>query len=111
MRSRTSRGVPEWSGGEDLYVGSCHTVTGKVRGHIDIVPGPPEGFQGSTERGHLSRRALWAVRGKGTSPKWAGAPTPQGPMRLGLGGTLKEAPPLAWGQAPSPLPPPPLDLI
>ena len=39
------------------YVGSCHTVTRKVRGHIGIVPGPPEGFRGSIGRGHLSRRA------------------------------------------------------
>ena len=61
MRSRTSRGVPEWSGGQDLYMGSYRAVTGKVRGHIGIVPGPPEGFRGSTERGHLFLRALWAV--------------------------------------------------
>ena len=46
MRSRTSRGVPEWSGGKDLYMGSCHTVAGKVRGHIGIVSGPPKGFRG-----------------------------------------------------------------
>ena len=46
MRSRTSRGVPEWSGGEDLYMGSSHTATEKVRGHTGIVPGPPEGFRG-----------------------------------------------------------------
>ena len=32
MRSRTSRGVPEWSGGKDLYMGSHHTVTGIIRG-------------------------------------------------------------------------------
>ena len=37
MRSRTSRGVLEWSGGKDLYMGSCHTVAGKVRGHVGIV--------------------------------------------------------------------------
>ena len=38
MRSRTSQGVPEWSVGEDLYMGSCHTVTGKVSGFIGNVP-------------------------------------------------------------------------
>ena len=48
MRSRTSRGVPEWSGGKDLYMGSHHTVTGNIRGYTGIVPGPPEGFRGST---------------------------------------------------------------
>ena len=52
MRSQTSRGVPEWSGGEDLYMGSSHTVTGKVPGHTGIVPGPPKGFRGSTGRVH-----------------------------------------------------------
>ena len=76
MRSRMSRGVPEWSRGEDLYMGSCHTVTGKVRGHIDIVPGPPEGFRGSTERVHLPRRALWAVGGREPAPSGLGAIPP-----------------------------------
>ena len=38
---------------------------------------------------------------KGSSPKWAGAPLPLGPMRLGLGETLRGAPPLLGGQAPS----------
>ena len=32
MRSRTSRGVPEWSGGEELYIGSPVSATGKVSG-------------------------------------------------------------------------------
>ena len=32
MRSRTSRGVPEWSGGKDLYMGSHILATGKVLG-------------------------------------------------------------------------------
>ena len=31
MRSRTSRGVPEGSGGKDLYIGSCQTDTGMFR--------------------------------------------------------------------------------
>ena len=30
MRSRMSRGVPEWSGDEDLYIGSLVLVIGKV---------------------------------------------------------------------------------
>src|SRR3954469_21949557 len=93
-------------------MGSCHTDTGIVRGHIGIVPGTPEGPRGSTGRGHLSRRGSWAAKGKVTSPKWAGAPPPKGPCALGFGGTLKGAPPLLGGQAPSPLaaapPPPPI---
>ena len=43
MRSRTSRGVPEWSRGKDLYIGSPVSATGKVSGVISIVPGPPGG--------------------------------------------------------------------
>ena len=38
MRSRTSRGVPKWSGGKDLYMGSPVLVTGKVSGFIGNVP-------------------------------------------------------------------------
>ena len=53
--------------GEDLYMGSCHTDTGKFRGHIGIVPGPPlsEGLMGR--------------KGQGTSPWRAGRAPPLGP--------------------------------
>ena len=54
MRSRTSRGVPEWSGGKDLYMGSCHADTGKFRG-ISVL-----------YRGH--RRDSGGPPGGGTSP-------------------------------------------
>ena len=37
MRSRTSRGVPEWSGGKYLYMGSLILVAGKVSHFIGIV--------------------------------------------------------------------------
>ena len=93
MRSRTSQGVPEWSGGEDLYIGSPVSATGKVSGVIGIVPGPPEGSRGSTGWGHLSRRAPWAeVGGEPSSgglvrPPWA-SPAPR-VETLGVG-----APPL-----------------
>src|SRR3989337_3397132 len=50
MRSRTSRGVPEWSGGKDLYIGSPVSATGKVSGksvlyrdHRKGPGGPPGG--------------------------------------------------------------------
>ena len=85
MRSRTSRGVPEWSGGEDLYMGGCHADTEKFRGHIGIVPGPPEGFRGSTGRGHPSRGGHMGCVGQEPAPGGLGVP-PLGPMRLGLGG-------------------------
>ena len=43
MRSPMSRGVPKWSGGEDLYMGSPVSVAGMVSGVIGIVPGPSGG--------------------------------------------------------------------
>ena len=64
MRSRTSRGVPEWSGGKENYIGSAVSAIGKVSGSPGIVPGPPEGSRGSTGWGHLSRRAPWAEVGR-----------------------------------------------
>ena len=109
MRSRMSRGVPEWFEDKDLYMGSLVSVTRIVSGVIGIVPGPPKGFRGSTGRVHLPRRALWAEYRGEPAPRCAGRQTPQGPMRLGLGGNPKGgAPPLLGGQALPPWPPPPL---
>ena len=103
MRSRTSREVPEWSGGEELYIGSPVLATGKVSGVIGIVPGPPEGSRGSTGWGHLSRRAPWAESGGEPAPSGLGCILGPPPMRLGLG-TLGGSSPLPWG-ARQPLPP------
>ena len=90
MRSRTSPGVPEWSGGKDLYMGSPVLVTGKVSGAIGNVPGPPGGSRGSTKWGHKPLRATWANSGKGPAPRWAGAPPTkaQGTSKRGRGQTL-----------------------
>ena len=44
---------------------------------------------------------------KGTSPSGMGRHTPLGPMRLGLGETLRGAPPCLGGKPPFPLLPPP----
>ena len=50
MRSRTSRGALEWSGGKGLYMGSHILATRKVLGFAGIVPGGfrkvPEGSGG-----------------------------------------------------------------
>ena len=109
MRSRTSRGVPEWSGGKDLYMGSPVSGIGTSFGVIGIVPGPPEGSRGSTGWGHLSRRAPWAESGREPAlsglgrPPWASPHAPRvgnprvGGAPPGLGGT----PPL--GRRPPPL--------
>ena len=84
MRSRTSRGVPEWSRGEELYIGSQVSATGKVSGVIGIVPGPPEGSRGSTGWGHLSRRAPWAeVGGKPALVGWCAPPWAPPAPRVG----------------------------
>ena len=93
MRSRMSRGVPEWSGGEELYRGTLVSATGKVSGVTGIVPGPPEGSRGSTGWGHLSRRAPWAESGREPALSGLGRPPWASPLRLGL-----ET--LGWGGAP-----------
>ena len=121
---RTSRGVPEWSGGKDLYIGSPVSAIGTSFGVIGIVPGPPEGSRGPTGWGHLPRGATWAVGGA-PWPTWAKGTSPKRPMRLGnprgkspqggrhlrgalgrmdsslaapfLGGRAKAAPPLSLG--------------
>ena len=50
MRSRTSRGVPEWCGGEELYIGSAVSAIGRdlgspvlYRDHRKGPGGPPGG--------------------------------------------------------------------
>ena len=98
MRSRTSRGVPEWSGGKDLYMGSPVLVTGKVsvksvmyRDHREGPGGPPGGATGPRGlRGpsmgrdqplgglvRLPQGAQGAGRGEGAAPP-LGFPPPRG---------------------------------
>ena len=121
MRSRTSRGVSEWSGGKENYIGSGISAIGKVSGSPGIVPGPPEGSRGSTGWGHLSRRAPWAESGREPAlsglghPPWASphAPrvgNPRGELPPCLGGQGTPSPPLAaappWrSHLPGPAPP------
>ena len=107
MRSRTSRGVPEWSGGEELYIGSPVSATGKVSGVIGIVPGPPEGSRGSTGWGHLSRRAPWAEVGREPALSGLGRPPWASPLRLGLETLGWGGAPLDFGGKLPPWPPPP----
>ena len=81
MRSRTSRGVPEWSGGKELYIGSAISAIGTSFGVTGIVPRPPEGSRESTGWGHLPRGATWAVggdMGQGHQPQEAHAPREEG---------------------------------
>ena len=98
MRSRTSREVPEWSGGEELYIGSQVSATGKVSGVTGIVPGPPEGSRGSTGWATYpgGPRGL-KVEGNQPLVGW-GAPLGPPPMRLGLGTLGGELPPCLGGQ-------------
>ena len=102
MRSRTSRGVPEWSRGKELYMGSRVSAIGNVSGFTCIVPGPPEGSWGSTGWGHLSRRAPWDEVGGEPAPGGLVRP-PWAPLRLGLGTLGEGAPPLALGGKAPPL--------
>ena len=77
MRSRMSLGVLEWSGGEDLYMGSPISVVGMVLGVIGIVPGPPKGVRRSTGWGHLPRGLNGMNMGGNQTP--SGLVHPQGP--------------------------------
>ena len=84
MRSRTSRGVPEWSISKYLYMGSPVLVTGKVPGAIGNVPGPPGGSRGSTRWGHQPRRLCGPSVGVDQPQVGWCAPSPsphQGPRR------------------------------
>src|SRR3954466_8338106 len=100
MRSRTSRGVPEWSGGKDLYMGSAVLAIGTSFGVIGIVPGPPEGSRGPTRWGHLPRGghmgswgASWPTWAKGNQPQGAHAPR----VHKGEESHLWKAPPRCLG--------------
>ena len=88
MRSRTSRGVPEWSVGEDLYMESCCSGSEKSLIFSDIVPGSfrnvPEdsgGVRRSEKCSTMSNTVAWAVgvctlayMGQGHQPQEAHAP-------------------------------------
>src|SRR3954463_7873790 len=85
MRSRTSRGVPEWSGGKDLYMGSCCSGSGKSSGFFGIVPGSfqkvPEDSGGVRRFGNCSTTSntvAWAVGGR-PSLNGPGEPAPPRP--------------------------------
>ena len=87
MRSGTSRGVPEWSGGKDLYMGSLILVAGKVLGFIGNVPGPPGGSRGSTKWGHRPGGLhVPSVGGDQPQVGWCALPTrPKAQARVGGG--------------------------
>src|SRR3954468_15892040 len=102
MRSRTSREVPEWFGGKELYIGSVVLAIGNDLGVTGIVPGPPDGSRGSTGWGHLSRRAPWAEVGREPAHSGLVHPPWASPLRLGLETLGQGAPHMPWGQG-SPL--------
>ena len=80
MRSRTSRGAPEWSGGKDLYMGSHILGSGKSSGFFGIVPGRfqkvPEGSRWGPP---CPGGPTWAVGVGHLALHGLGAPVPQGP--------------------------------
>ena len=105
MRSRTSRGVPKWSGGEEIYIGSPVSATGKVSGSPVLYrdhrkgPGGPPGGDNYPGGPH-------GLKWEGNQPLvgWIaplGLPLRLGLETLGVGG----APHLTWGASP-PLAPP-----
>src|SRR4051812_7976032 len=99
MRFRTSRGVPEWSGGKDLYIGSMVLATGSVLGITGSVPGPPE-VSGGPPSGATGPGGLHGLSVGGDQPQVCWCAPHKGPRRLGFG---DGAPHLAWGASfPSP---------
>ena len=76
-----SQGVPKWSGGEDLYMGSHHTVTGSIRVFAGIELGPPKGFRGSTCPG--GPYGLYVERDQPLSGLGAFPPKAHAPKGLG----------------------------
>ena len=65
MRSRTSRGVPEWSGGKDLYMGSPILATGKCSGFSVLYR---EGSRRFRSGAHLHGGAHMNVGSGGKAP-------------------------------------------
>ena len=107
MRSWTSRGVPEWSGGKDLYMGSPVLVTGKVSGFIGNVPGPPGG-PGGPPSGATGPGGLHGPSVGGDQPQvgWCAPPTKaQGASKREGGQTLGQMGPKAHPRCAFPSPP------
>ena len=84
MRSRTSRGVPEWSGGKDLYMESCCSGSEKSLVFSGIVPGSfqkvPEDSGGARRSGNcstMSNTVAWAVGGREPALSGLGANPPR----------------------------------
>ena len=89
MRSRTSRGVSEWSRGKDLYMGSHILGSGKRCSFFGIVPGSFQkvsedsgGVRKSTSGFTTTQGLAWAA-GRRPGLIGLGAPSPQKPMWLG----------------------------
>ena len=124
MRSRTSRGVPEWSGGKDLYMGSHVLVTGQVSGspvlYRDHRKGPggppggatcPGGLRGLKVEGNQPLVGWGAPLGPppaprvgnprgGGRPTWLGEQaTPLGAHHEGPAGPLLPSSPAVLGEA------------
>ena len=93
MRSRTSRGVSEWSGDEDLYMGSPYSIVGSVWG-LPILFRDHRRGSGGPLGGSTCPGGPYGLNIEGNQPLGGlGAKLPLGPMRLGLGETLEGAPP------------------
>src|SRR3954470_17044626 len=101
MRSRTSRGVSEWSGGKELYIESAVLAIGTSFGVIGIVPGPPEG-PGVHRVGPPASEGPHGLYEEGNQPKvgWCASPPRAHAPRVGGGGNPKGGPPPCLGRKP-----------
>ena len=92
MRSWMSQGVPEWSGGEDLYMGSPGSVAEMVSGVIGIVPGPPKGIRGPPV-GATYLAGLYGLNKGGNQPPSGLVPSHIQPIKsFGAGGPTRWTP-------------------
>src|SRR3954468_23383206 len=105
MRSRTSRGVPEWSGGEELYIGSAVSAIGKdsgspvlYRDHRMGPGGPPGGAthpggpHGLKWGGELAHSGLVRPLGPPPAPRVGNPRVGGAPLALGVLHPLATAP-------------------
>ena len=111
MRSRTSRGVPEWSGGKELYIGSPVLAIEKVSGSPVLYrdhrkgPGGPPG-------GATHPRGPHGLKWEGNQPL-VGWCAPHGPPPAPrVGNPRGGGRPTCLGGKPTPWPPrpPPLEV-
>ena len=107
MRSQTSRGVPEWSGGKDLYIWEVLFWSPEKFRALSVLYRECRKGSGGPPRGSTCPGATWAVgvcalayMGQGHQPQEAHAPRDKKKGRVLKGEGTSEVP---WGRMDSSL--------